>query len=168
VDRQATGRVLGFDQVHILNDAHAREHSLEVQLPFLQQSLHQFTLVPLLVGQATPEEVAEPLEAIWGAAETLIVVSSDLSHYHDYETAQRMDRRTSEAIEDLRWQDIGPQEACGCGVINGLLYLARKLGLRVSTLDLRNSADTYGPRAEVVGYGAYVFDEPASIPTRKE
>ena len=116
-----------------------------------------FTLVPLAVGEATPAQVGEVLECLWGGAETLIVISSDLSHYHDYETAQRMDSATSRAIEQLRLEDIEYEQACGRVPINGLLYVARKRGLSAETVDLRNSGDTAGPRDQVVGYGAYVF-----------
>jgi AmmeMemoRadiSam system protein B len=157
VDQAAVEKVLALPQVRLLDEAHALEHSLEVHLPFLQEVLGQFKLVPLVVGDADPEEVAQVLETLWGGEETLLVISSDLSHYHDYETARRMDAATSKAIETLRPQDIGFEDACGRNPINGLLTLARRRGLHAETVDLRTSGDTAGPRDSVVGYGAYVF-----------
>jgi AmmeMemoRadiSam system protein B len=118
-------------------------------------SLEHFSLVPLVVGDASAEEVAEVLELLWGGEETLIVISSDLSHYHDYATAQRMDRATSDAIEALRPEALQYESACGRNPVSGLLLVARHKHLHASTLDLRNSGDTAGPRDQVVGYGAY-------------
>jgi len=145
-------------QVEILDAAHVMEHSLEVQLPFLQEVLGEFSLVPLAVGEAGSDEVAEVLEQLWDGPETLIVISSDLSHYHDYRTAGKMDRATSKAIESLKPEDIHDDQACGRIPIAGLLVAAKKHGLKARTVDLRNSGDTAGPRDEVVGYGAYVFE----------
>lgn len=136
--------------------AHFAEHSLEVQLPFLQMVLERFTIVPLVVGEAAPDQIGVVIERLSGGAETLVVVSSDLSHYHDYQTATRRDRETSRAIEARR-TDLAPDEACGAAPINGLLHYARRTGLRVTTLDLRNSGDTAGSRQQVVGYGAYAL-----------
>jgi MEMO1 family protein len=158
VDTAATEQLLALPQVHILGQAHRDEHSLEVQLPFLQAVLADFTLVPLVVGDASPEQVSEVIEAVWGGTETLIVISSDLSHYQDYATARRIDAATSRAIEELRPQDIRYEHACGRIPVNGLLLSARKHGLQARTLDLRNSGDTAGTRDRVVGYGAYVFN----------
>ena len=158
VDKPMIEDVSRMPQVHLLDEAHAREHSLEVHLPFLQMLLEDFTLVPLVVGDASPREVAQVLARAWGGPETVIIVSSDLSHYHDYETAIRMDSDTSRAIEALRLQDIDYDHACGRNPINGLLHLARQNGLRAETLDLRNSGDTAGPRDQVVGYGAYALE----------
>lgn len=135
--------------------AHAQEHSLEVQLPFLQTCLDNFTLVPIVVGDARAQDVGEVMELFWNDPHTLLVVSSDLSHYHDYETAQRIDRRTSLAIEHLQTEAIGYEQACGSNPIKGLLVLAKKHNLGVQTLDLRNSGDTAGSKDRVVGYGAY-------------
>jgi AmmeMemoRadiSam system protein B len=158
VDKQALTGIIDLPQVHTVDEAHAHEHSLEVQLPFLQTVLADFRLLPLAVGEASAEEVGEVLERLWGGPETLIVISSDLSHYHDYETAQRLDAATSRAIELLRGQDIRYEHACGRNPVNGLLHVARKHGLHARTIDLRNSGDTAGPRDHVVGYGAYVFE----------
>ncbi len=157
VDLEAVKQALALPQVAPLDDAHRLEHSLEVHLPFLQRVLDDFSLVPLVVGDATAAEVAEVIELLWGGPETVIVVSSDLSHYRDYETARRLDAAASHAIETLRPDDIAPDQACGRLPIQGLLRAARAHGLRAETVDLRNSGDTAGPRREVVGYGAWVF-----------
>lgn len=157
VDRESLEKVLTLPQVQVLDRAHAQEHSLEVHLPFLQEVLGEFTLVPLVAGEASAQEVAEVLELLWGGPETLIVISTDLSHYHDYHTAQRMDAATSRAIETLRPEDIGYDQACGRVPLIGLLEVARRRGLHIRTVDLRNSGDTAGPRERVVGYGAYVL-----------
>lgn len=157
VDREALQPILHLAQVRILEGAHASEHSLEVQLPFLQRVLGRFSLVPLSVGDATSEEVAEVLEELWGGEETLIVISSDLSHFNDYDTAKRLDAATTRAIEDCEPEQLAPESACGRVPVRGLLLAAKRHHLRCQTLDLRNSGDTYGPRNQVVGYGAYVF-----------
>lgn len=158
LDRIAIDGLADLPQVQCLDEAHSQEHSLEVHLPFLQEVLDEFQLVPLVVGDARPAEVAEVLERLWGGPETLIVISSDLSHYHDYATAKRMDRQTSDAIEELKAEAVHSEDACGCVPLTGLLYLAREHGLHASTVDLRNSGDTAGPKDRVVGYGAYVFN----------
>ena len=156
VDAAAIDAVADFEQVHSNPQAHAQEHSLEVQLPFLQVLLTQFELLPLVVGQCPPAAVAEVLERLWGGHECLIVVSSDLSHYHTYSEAKHLDRHTTAMIEALSDQLQGEQ-ACGCMPLNGLLLAARRQRLQLRTLDLRNSGDTAGPRDRVVGYGAYAL-----------
>ena len=154
VDREALDRLLELPQVEQLDAAHRREHSIEVHLPFLQVRIDDFTLVPLVVGKASAAEVAEVLEKAWGGDETLVVISSDLSHFQPYELARRIDMETAAAIEALR--PVSPEQACGCRPIAGLLEVARRRGLKVEALDLRNSGDTAGDRAEgVVGYGAF-------------
>ncbi len=157
VDTAAAQDLAGLSKILVLDQAHAAEHSLEVHLPFLQEVLGEFTLVPLVVGEVAYETVATVLERLWGGPETLIVISSDLSHYHDYETARRLDAATSHAIEELLPEAIHHEHACGRTPINGLLTVARRLGMSVRTLDLRNSGDTAGTRDRVVGYGAYAF-----------
>ncbi len=157
VDRELVNQVSQLPGVRQFDQAHQMEHSLEVHLPFLQEVLGEFSLLPLVVGDASPEEVAEVLRTVWGGEETLVVVSSDLSHYHDYATAQRMDRATSDAIEQLNPGAIGYDDACGRTPLSGLLLLAREKNLQAETIDLRNSGDTAGPRDQVVGYGAYLF-----------
>ncbi|MBI5782263.1 MAG: AmmeMemoRadiSam system protein B [Gammaproteobacteria bacterium] len=158
VDQEAVKKISDLPQVYVMDAAHAQEHSLEVHLPFLQEVLGEFSLVPLVVGDAEPGEVAEVLDLLWGGPETLIVISSDLSHYHDYKTAQRLDQATSQAIEQLRIEDIRYDDACGRNPVNGLLHVARRRGLKARTVDLRNSGDTAGSHDRVVGYGAYVFE----------
>ncbi len=157
VDHAAYGLIADLPGVVALDEAHRPEHSLEVHLPFLQILLHDFALVPLVVGDAGPETVAAVLDRLWGGGETLIVVSSDLSHYHDYATAQMLDAETCDAIECCEETVLGPYRACGHQPLAGLLRIARERGLRPVTLDLRNSGDTAGPRREVVGYGAWAF-----------
>lgn len=157
VDSEALTSIKNLSQVQILDEAHRQEHSLEVHIPFLQMVLTDFKLVPLVVGQASQAEVAEVLEILWGGPETLIVVSSDLSHYHDYQTAQRIDYSTSDAITHFRPQDIQYEQACGRNPILGLLAAANRHGMQAEMIDLRNSGDTAGPRDKVVGYGAYIF-----------
>ena len=125
IDTGAASVLADLPQVRVLDAAHAQEHSLEVHLPFLQEVLGEFSLVPLVVGEAAPKEVGEVLARLWGGPETLIVISSDLSHYHDYATAQARDRATARAIEALRYEDIGYEDACGRNPVNGLLYVAR-------------------------------------------
>lgn len=158
VDREACTILADLPFVHEMNQAHAQEHSLEVHLPFLQEVLGEFSLVPIVVGDAAPEDIAMLLEALWGGDETLIVISSDLSHYHDYATAMRMDQATSESIVALRPEDIGYDDACGRLPVSGLLLAAKKHGMKAETIDLRNSGDTAGSKDRVVGYGAYVFE----------
>ncbi len=158
VDKEAAGLLSDLPQVRIFDDAHTLEHSLEVQLPFLQRVLTGFTLVPLVVGDASAEQVAEVIEQLWDGLETLMVISSDLSHYQDYATAQRLDEATCRAIETLHPEEIGYHDACGRNPVSGLLLTARRHGLKVTTLDLRNSGDTAGPRDQVVGYGAWILE----------
>jgi len=159
IDTQAIQRLKEkFPQIVLDDNPHAEEHSLEVHLPFLQKILQNITLLPLLVGQADPEEVAEILHEVWGGPETLIVISSDLSHFHDYATAKSRDARTSKAIEDNYGEHIGSEDACGFLPVRGLLLVAKDKGLKARTIDLRNSGDTAGTKDRVVGYGAYVFE----------
>ena len=140
--------------------AHAREHSLEVMLPFLQRLAPHAKVVPLIGSLAPAAEVGHVLEALWGGAETLIVISSDLSHYLPYREGRARDEHTAARIVDL---DVGlsGEEACGAVGINGLLWVARRRRMRVERIDLRSSGDTAGPRDEVVGYGAFALHEAA-------
>ena len=156
LDRAAIAEALQLPQVKAADGPHALEHSLEVQLPFLQAALDDFALVPFAVGDASAHEVADVMERLWGGDETLIVVSSDLSHYHAYAEAQRIDRRTADDILGLR--ALGSHEqACGATPVNGLLDVARRRGLTPQLLDLRNSGDTAGDKSRVVGYAAFAF-----------
>ncbi|MBK8175029.1 MAG: AmmeMemoRadiSam system protein B [Rhodospirillales bacterium] len=164
LDRAAIEDVLTLDCVHAWDAPHAEEHSLEVQLPFLQAILPQFTLVPLVAGDASVADVAAVLERVWGGPETVIVVSSDLSHYLDYATARRVDAGTCRLIETLSAGALDYERACGRVPIAGLLAVARRRHLKVTTLDLRNSGDTAGNRQRVVGYGAWMFAAASSGP----
>jgi len=156
VDETSMSKVLDLPGVKVLEEAHTREHGLEVHLPFLQTALNQFTVVPLVVGEASEKEVSAVLEALWGGAETRIVISSDLSHYHDHTTAQQLDQQTAEDILTLR--PVQTSQACGAHALNGLLHSARTHSLRPRVLDLRNSGDTAGDKSRVVGYGAFTFE----------
>lgn len=158
LDQAAIRQLETLPQVHLLDEAHQPEHSLEVHLPFLQRLLDEFTLVPLVVGEATAEEVSEVLETLWNTPDTLVVVSSDLSHYHSYATATRMDRETSDHIERLEYDALEYDHACGRTPVSGLLLYAKTHGMTVTTLDLRNSGDTAGPKDRVVGYGTYLVN----------
>lgn len=159
LDRPALAAILELPQVQVFDAAHAREHGLEVHLPFLQVVLGAFKLVPLVVGDVAMGEVTAVLDLLWGGPETLIVISSDLSHYHDYATAQRLDEATAQAIEQLNPVAIGRDQACGRRPIQGLLLAAQPRHLTVHRLDLRNSGDTAGSKERVVGYGAWGFND---------
>lgn len=156
LDREAFAAIEQLPQVIVSDAAHALEHSLEVQLPFLQTVLAEFKLVPLAVGRASAAQVAEVLECLWGGDETLIVISSDLSHYLPYATARETDSNTARHIVALD-AHIDHQQACGATPVNGLLLSARRHGLQAKLVDLRNSGDTAGDRSRVVGYGAFTF-----------
>lgn len=159
IDRQAIDAIANLPQVVVSDEAHAQEHSLEVQLPFLQTVLGEFSLVPLAVGKTSAMDVSEVLERLWGGEETLIVVSSDLSHYLPYEEARMIDKQTAERILNF-CPTIHHYQACGATPVNGLLLSARHHGLRAMQVDLRNSGDTAGDKSRVVGYGAFAFFEP--------
>ena len=149
-------------QIRLSDTAHAQEHALEVQLPFLQTLLTDFELLPLLVGQASTEDVARVLETLWGGPETLILISSDFSHYLDYSSARQQDQQTVERI--LHTQPLSNHnQACGATAINALLQLAPRYALEARLLDLRNSGDTAGERSQVVGYAAISFSEPHHV-----
>jgi AmmeMemoRadiSam system protein B len=157
LDQDFLARALELPQLHLLDQAHEGEHSLEVHLPFLQMVLERFTLLPLVVGEAEFREVDSVLEALWGEEDTLIVISSDLSHFLSYPQAVDLDETSARAIETLQPQELGREQACGRIPVGGLLLRARELGLRVERVDLRNSGDTAGPRDQVVGYGSFLF-----------
>lgn len=147
-----------FEQVTISDKAHLQEHSLEVQLPFLQTVLDDFSLVPFAVGRVTPVRVAEVLDALWGGPETLIVISSDLSHFHPYSEAIAIDTKTAEHILQLD-ATVSHDQACGGTPVNGMMVAARQHKLLPRLLDIRNSGDTAGDRKRVVGYAAFAFLE---------
>jgi AmmeMemoRadiSam system protein B len=160
VDRDAISAIADLPFVVESDAPHVPEHALEVELPFLQTLLGAFAVVPLLVGDAVPRQVAEVLRRLWGGPETLIVVSSDLSHYHGYKVARRLDAATAAAIERGDWGSLGPDQACGFLAVAGLLVEAEHRGLKARRLSLCNSGDTAGSRERVVGYGAWLL-EPA-------
>jgi MEMO1 family protein len=155
VDLNVLRNALQLKQVIELENAFQKEHSLEVQLPFINHVLPHCKIVPFLVGNTSYLEVAELLKKIWGGNETIVIVSSDLSHYHDYTTANKLDNDTSIAIETLQPDKINSNSACGKLAIQGLLKCAVDFGLKVTKLDLKNSGDTAGDHQRVVGYGAY-------------
>jgi AmmeMemoRadiSam system protein B len=155
LDAPGRAAILRHPAVHIDDGAHALEHSLEVQLPFLQSVLDDFTLLPLSVGDATIEDVAAVLDECWGGPETLVVISTDLSHYHRYDDAVGLDARTAAAIVARRPDAVRDVDACGARPLRGLLRCAVERGLAVEQLDVRNSGDTAGDRHRVVGYGAF-------------
>ncbi len=161
IDKDAIDRLRALPMVGALDEAHQREHALEVHVPFLQQVLGDFRLVPIVTGDAPPEAVAAVIEALWGGPETLIVVSTDLSHYLDYAACQRIDQTTAEAIERFDPDVLTPTHACGSVATRGLLRTAKGRGMQIERLDLRNSGDTAGPRDRVVGYGAWALYEGA-------
>jgi len=157
VDRDAVEQLKSQGLVREIEAAHQREHSLEVQLPFLRQALPDARIVPLLAGDDDWQAVAKALELLWGGEETAIVVSSDLSHYHDYATARTLDASTAKQVEGLEAGRLDHDQACGATGINALLSIAAAKGLGCTTLDLRSSGDTAGPRDRVVGYGAFAI-----------
>jgi AmmeMemoRadiSam system protein B len=159
LDTEAIAALRSLSFVEVSDRAHAAEHSLEVHLPFLQAVLGEFRLVPVVVGDASPDEMASLFDTLWGGGETLIVVSSDLSHYLPYDAARKRDRDTAAAILALD-PSLVPEEACGAAPINGLIVSARRHGLAAELVDLRNSGDTAGSRDRVVGYAAIAFHAP--------
>ncbi len=158
LDREALSSIAELPGVHVRDAAHAPEHSLEVHLPFLQRSLGQFQLLPLVVGDASAGQVAAVIEALWGGPETLLVISSDLSHFHDYQSARELDARTASRIEALE-NNLHGDEACGCRPLNGLLTVLKQRGLSIRRLAMNNSGDTAGDLNRVVGYGAWSVED---------
>jgi AmmeMemoRadiSam system protein B len=160
VNSQARLRLRELGLAGVADAPHALEHALEVQLPFLQTLLGEFDLLPLAVGMAPPEQVARTLEAVWGGAETLVVISTDLSHYHTHAEAQTLDQQTARLILERR-SDLSETQACGADSLNGLMEVARHRALRVELIDRRTSGDTAGDNQRVVGYGSFALYEPA-------
>ncbi len=158
IDAAGRSRLLELGLVGISDAAHAAEHSLEVQLPFLQVVLEDFDILPITIGFAPCEQVARAIDAVWGGSDTLVLVSSDLSHYHTWNEARQLDDATTRAIVERR-SDLHAEQACGACGINGLMQVARRRGLTVEVLDQRNSGDTAGDRSRVVGYGSYALIE---------
>jgi MEMO1 family protein len=157
IDSDAIAAIVDLQQVEINDEPHTDEHSLEVHLPFLREVLGDFMLVPLVVGTVDHKTVAQVLKQLWGGDETLIVISTDLSHFNDYDQARQLDLRTAEAIEALQPDAISQDGACGRIAVGGLLRLAKEIGLKIERLGLQNSGDTAGPRDRVVGYGSWIL-----------
>jgi len=162
IDSEALRAVSDLPQVLVSDPAHALEHSLEVQLPFLQKVLGDFALAPFAVGSASVREVAEVIERLWGGAETLVVISTDMSHYHTYEQARAMDDATLARIAGFA-TDINHREACGATPLNGLLFASKKKGLSLKLLSACNSGDTAGGKGRVVGYSAFGLYEGGEV-----
>jgi AmmeMemoRadiSam system protein B len=162
VDDSMRREILRVPHVVAADFPHAREHSLEVQLPFLQMRLGEFRVLPIATGDATAREVAMALECIWGDEKTLIIVSSDLSHYLRYDAACGVDAATAQAILACS-TELDGEQACGCVGINGLMQVATDRALEVRLLDLRNSGDTTEERSRVVGYGAFALYETCAM-----
>jgi AmmeMemoRadiSam system protein B len=158
IDGEAVGKLMALPFVGTSAEAHRLEHSLEVHLPFLQKVIDDFVLVPLAVGRASAQQVAQVIGMLWGGEETLIVVSSDLSHYLPYAQAQATDRATAQAIVQLR-TDINHHQACGATPVAGLNLFAQQRGLAPELIDLRNSGDTAGDKSRVVGYASFAYYE---------
>ncbi|NNF39984.1 MAG: AmmeMemoRadiSam system protein B, partial [Woeseiaceae bacterium] len=156
IDAGGVRQALELPGTQLSDAAHVSEHSLEVHLPFLQTVLDDFRLVPIVVGVCPAREVERVVEALWGGDETVIVVSSDLSHFHAYDDARSIDANTTARIE-AKETTLQGEEACGAYAVNGLLLAAQAHGMRVRTLDVRNSGDTAGDKRSVVGYGAYAL-----------
>ena len=158
IDREALERVRGLPQIVASDVAHVQEHALEVQLPFLQRQLGEFALAPFAVGTASVQEVAAVIDRLWGGAETLIVISTDLSHYHPYADARQIDRATVTRIAGFA-ADLAHEEACGATPLNGFLALAKQRNLGIRLLAACNSGDTAGGKGQVVGYSAFALHE---------
>ena len=158
IDTHGASMLRSMPAVSVVNQPHRAEHSLEVQLPFLQVVLGDFSVLPLAVGEVDVEAVANVFDACWGGAETLVVVSTDLSHFLDYDSARSRDALTAKSII-AQATDLDGEQACGCRALNGLMRVAQSRGLRVEALDLRNSGDTSGDRERVVGYGAFALHD---------
>lgn len=159
VDQKAIAKIKHLPQVLLWDDPHKQEHSLEVHLPLLIEILEDFTIVPILAGDVDPIIIAQVLEILWGEEETLIVISSDLSHFHSYAKAQALDLMTANSIEAFDYQAIHWEQACGRIPISGLLIMAKKLNLTIKRLSLCNSGDTAGNKDRVVGYGTWLFSK---------
>lgn len=156
VDTRARDVLAELDCVDVDDAAHVAEHSIEVHVPFVQRVFPAAAIVPLAVGRASPADVARVLDAVWDGDTTVVVVSSDLSHYHDHDTAARLDAETAAKIEAGLYDEIDTYDACGAAPVRGLLYKISGGSLHVDCVDLRNSGDTAGSPDRVVGYGAFV------------
>ncbi len=159
IDKEMNEQLLALPLVDYLEEAHKSEHSLEVQLPFLKEALDDFKLIPVITGNASPTDVETLLETVWGKKDTLIVISTDLSHYLPYNEACILDNKTKTAIENLDIDSIEQEQACGYVPLKGMLTIAKAKKMQVETLEVKNSGDTSGSKNRVVGYGAWAFLE---------
>ncbi|MFN7096070.1 MAG: AmmeMemoRadiSam system protein B [Gammaproteobacteria bacterium] len=163
VNQEFVKELLTMPHISILDEAYNQEHSLEVQLPFLQAQLKDFTITPILVGRPDKTLVADIIARFWDREDTLFIISSDLSHYHDYQTAVERDQKTMNSIVNLDADALVADQACGCFAIKGLLHFAKQQGLQAQLIDMRNSGDTQGDKNRVVGYSAVHFYKPLSV-----
>lgn len=157
LQKATLNELLQFPEIQVADEAHQQEHCLEVQLPFLQKVLHDFSLIPIVVGETNYENVAQIIDYLWTLENTLFLISSDLSHFHDYETANQIDQETTLKIIAKDYQSIAPQMACGCIPIQGMLSVAQSKMLSVFCIGQCNSGDTAGDKSRVVGYAAYAI-----------
>ena len=160
--KQQIRELLRFPEVQLRDDAHQDEHCLEVQLPFLQEILNEFELIPAVVGEISPDSLSGLLENLLEDPQNLLLLSTDLSHFHSYSEAQAIDQKTAEAIESFEDEKILPEQACGAHPLRGLLRHARIQGWKIQRLGLCNSGDTAGSKDRVVGYGAWALSETVS------
>lgn len=157
VDTDTMIHLLNLPQIVMLDEAHIKEHSLELQLPFLQMILQDFSLIPLIVDETNSNSITEILNKLWGGDETILIISSNLSHYQNYNTAQEWDQATSRTIETLDWQLLQPEQVCNIYMLNSVLNMARQKSLKPKVLEVCNSGDMTGIKERVVGYGTYIF-----------
>lgn len=157
VNKTLIGQLMRFLHVNVVDEAFQREHALEVQLPFLRHISDHFKIIPCVVGESTEVEVSYIFNKLWDDPRTLFIVSSDLSHFHDYKTCQHIDGRTKEILEELSWEELPHESACGFFPLRGLLKVTKERGLHLTTLDIRNSGDTQGDLSRVVGYGSFAI-----------
>ncbi|MEY3220641.1 MAG: hypothetical protein RIT27_1998 [Pseudomonadota bacterium] len=159
VEESTVMKLLQYPQIIMFDEAHIKEHCLELQLPFLQVILQSFSLIPLVVGDISSNNISEVLKILWGNQETLVIVTSNLSYYHHYNTAQQLDQMNATLIETLRWQDLKHDQTCSSPLMGGLLQVAQQKALTAKTFAICNSGDTIGTKDRVVGYGAFGFYE---------
>jgi AmmeMemoRadiSam system protein B/AmmeMemoRadiSam system protein A len=162
IDKELHKKAIECEDTFTLDNAHLQEHSLEVHLPFLQKSLESFTLLPVVVGQCDPKLIAKMLHEVWGGPETLIVISTDMSHFKNYQDAQKCDQKTADNIVNFNIESIDHYDACGSAPVLGLLQ-AIKNKFKIKLIDIRNSGDTAGDKDRVVGYASFICDEQQNL-----
>jgi AmmeMemoRadiSam system protein B len=157
IDTNTMIHLLNLPQITMFDEVHEKEHSLELQLPFLQTILQSFSLIPLIIGETASHSILEVLNKLWGGDETVFVFSSNLSHYQNYDTAQQWDQTTSQVIKTLEWQFQPPDSICNISMLKSLITMARQKSLKSKVLETRNSGDMTGIKERVVGYGSFIF-----------